>query len=108
MAPVSKKKVNRILKIHKELRNSGSLLAATNFRKSLKQQFNIDISKAQLEKILRGDPQHLKYLIRPKRFPRRHYYSSGVGLEGLCDIVYLHLQKSLKIDNSSKNIFLPS
>ena len=107
MAPVSKKTVARILKIHKDLRNSGSLLAATNFQKSLRQKFNINVSKAQLEKILRGDPQHLRYLIRPKRFPRRHYYSSGVGLEALCDIAYLQLNKPLKIPKSSRNTCLP-
>ena len=102
---VSKKLAKKILNAYSDLRFPGSYQGIPVFRKSLKENRNINISHRALHNLLKSSLHYQVNVIRPKRFQKRPFYSRGVGIEAYTDTVFVSL-KSDGEDRSRRFIFL--
>ena len=91
---VSKKAAKKILNAYFNLRFPGSFQGLPVFRKSLKQNLNIDISHRALQRLLKSSLYYQVNVTKAKRFKKRPFYSRGVGIEAFTDTVFIGLKPS--------------
>ena len=89
---VSQKLAKKILNAYSDLRFPGSYQGISVFRKSLKQNRNIDITHQALQRLLKSSLHYQVNVTKAKRFKKRPFYSRGVGIEAFTDTVFVSLK----------------
>ena len=79
----------KILKNYYSFKFPSSFGGVSSFRKSLKQNLDIDISHAALRRILKSSLPYQVNVIKPKKFKTRKLYSRGCYIEAYCDPIFI-------------------
>ena len=72
------------------------------FRKSLRENSDIDIGHSELRRILKSSLPYQVNVVKRKKFETRKLYSRGVGIEAYCDPIFVPYQTE---NEGKKNFF---
>ena len=89
----------KILKKYYSLKFPGSYQGIAVFRKSLKDNANIDISHSALRRILKSSLPYQVNIVKPKKFKTRKLYSRGCWIESYCDPIFIPYKEDGKTKN---------
>ena len=85
-----KKKIKqKIIRLYHKLNYPGSFGGVDAFRKALKDNDNIDVSRKMLRNILLSSELYATSMRVPSKFLRRSVRAEGVNIEAAMDIFYI-------------------
>ena len=89
---ISGKIRKKILKNYYTLKYPGSFQGVSAFRRSLKENSDIDITHSALRRILKSSLPYQVNVIKPKKFKTRALYSRGVHIEAYFNPIFVPYQ----------------